>query len=100
VSNGVALALPVGTPVRAVYGGKAVYAQWLSEYGNLLILDHGDGMLTLYAWLQGVSVKAGQPVQVGTELGLAGVGPGRDEPGLYFEVRDRQKASDPIAWLR
>ncbi len=100
VSNGVALALPAGTPVRAVYGGKAVYAQWLAEYGNLVILDHGDGMLTLYAWLQGVSVKAGQPVQVGTELGLAGVGPGRDEPGLYFEVRDRQKASDPIAWLR
>jgi murein hydrolase activator len=100
VSNGVALSLPAGTPVRAVYGGKAVYAQWLAEYGNIVILDHGDGMLTLYAWLQGVSVKAGQPVQVGTEVGLAGVGPGRDEPGLYFEVRDRQKASDPIAWLR
>ncbi len=100
VSNGVALALPAGTSVRAVYGGKAVYAQWLAEYGNIVILDHGDGMLTLYAWLQAVSVKAGQPVQVGTELGLAGVGPGRDEPGLYFEVRDRQKASDPIAWLR
>ena len=100
VSNGVALALPAGTPVRAVYGGKAVYAQWLAEYGNIVILDHGDGMLTLYAWLQAVSVKAGQPVQVGTELGLAGLGPGRDEPGLYFEVRDRQKASDPVAWLR
>jgi murein hydrolase activator len=100
VSNGVALALPPGTPVRAVYAGKAVYAQWLAEYGNLVILDHGDGMLTLYAWLQGVSVRPGVPVQVGTELGAAGYGPGRDEPGLYFEVRDRQKASDPIAWLR
>jgi septal ring factor EnvC (AmiA/AmiB activator) len=100
VSNGVSLALPLGTPVRAVYAGKAVYAQWLAEYGNLVILDHGDGMLTLYAWLQGVSVRAGVPVQVGTEIGVAGYGPGRDEPGLYFEVRDRQKASDPIAWLR
>ncbi|MFY9553036.1 MAG: peptidoglycan DD-metalloendopeptidase family protein, partial [Thermoanaerobaculia bacterium] len=100
VSNGVSLALPLGTPVRAVYAGKAVYAQWLAEYGNLVILDHGDGMLTLYAWLQGVSVRPGVPVQVGTEVGVAGYGPGRDEPGLYFEVRDRQKASDPIAWLR
>lgn len=100
VSNGIAVAVPMGTPVRAVYAGRAVYAQWLAEYGNLVILDHGDGMLTLYAWLQGVEVKAGMPVSAGTEIGLAGFGPGRDEPGVYFEVRDRQKASDPVAWLR
>ena len=100
VSNGVAVGVPLGTPVRAVYAGKTIYAQWLAEYGNLVILDHGDGMLTLYAWLQGVSVRPGMPVSVGTEIGLAGYGPGRDEPGVYFEVRDRQKASDPVAWLR
>lgn len=100
VSNGVALAVPLGTPVHAVYGGKTVYAQWLAEYGNLVILDHGDGMLTLYAWLQAVSVKPGEPAVVGAEIGLAGYGPGRDEAGVYFEVRDRQKASDPVAWLR
>ena len=100
VSNGIALAVPLGTPVHAVYAGKAVYAQWLAEYGNLVILDHGDGVLSLYAWLQGVLVKPGLPVAVGTELGVAGYGPGRDEPGVYFEVRDRQKAMDPIAWLR
>ncbi len=100
VSNGIALAVPLGTPVHAVYAGKTVYAQWLAEYGNLVILDHGDGMLSLYAWLQGVTVKPGEPVAVGADVGAAGFGPGRDEPGLYFEVRDRQKASDPIAWLR
>ena len=65
VSNGVAVAVPLGTPVRAVYAGKTVYAQWLAEYGNLVILDHGDGMLTLYAWLQAVSVKPGVPVAGG-----------------------------------
>ncbi|HTR04788.1 MAG TPA: peptidoglycan DD-metalloendopeptidase family protein [Thermoanaerobaculia bacterium] len=100
VSNGVSVAVPAGTPVRAVYGGKAVYAQWLAEYGNLVILDHGDGMLTLYAWLQGVSVRPGDPVAAGAEIGQAGFGPGRDESGVYFEVRDRQKAQDPVAWLR
>jgi len=100
VSNGVALAVPLGSPVRAVYAGKTIYAQWLQEYGNLVILDHGDGMLTLYAWLQAVSVQPGVPVPVGGEIGLAGYGPGRDEAGVYFEVRDRQKASDPVAWLR
>jgi septal ring factor EnvC (AmiA/AmiB activator) len=100
VSNGIAVAVPVGTPVHAVYGGRTVYAQWLAEYGNLVILDHGDGMLSLYAWLQAVSVKPGAAASVGSEIGLAGYGPGRDEPGVYFEVRDRQKATDPIAWLR
>ena len=100
VSNGIALSVTQGTPVHAVYAGKTIYAQWLAEYGNLVILDHGDGMLSLYAWLQGVEVHPGVPVTVGTEIGSAGYGPGRDEPGVYFELRDRQKATDPIAWLR
>lgn len=100
LSNGVSLALPPATPVRAIFAGKAAYAQWLAEYGNLVILDHGDGVFTLYAWLQAVSVRPGTYVTAGGTVGLAGVGPGRDEPGLYFEVRDRQKATDPVAWLR
>jgi len=100
LSNGISLAVPAGTTVRAVFAGKAVYAQWLAEYGNLVILDHGDGVFTLYAWLQAVSVRAGSYVPAGSVVGLTGTGPGRDEPGLYFEVRDRQKASDPVAWLR
>jgi septal ring factor EnvC (AmiA/AmiB activator) len=100
VSNGIAIALPAGTPVRAVYAGKAVYAQWLAEYGNLVILDHGDGVFTLYAWLQSVATSAGVHVPAGTMLGTAGTAPGREEPGVYFEVRDRQKAVDPVAWLR
>ena len=100
LSNGISVSAPAGTPVRAVFAGKAVYAQWLAEYGNLVILDHGDGVFTLYAWLQAVSVRPGTYAPAGMAIGTAGTGPGRDEPGLYFEVRDRQKASDPIAWLR
>ena len=100
VSNGIAVALPTGSPVRAVYAGKIVYAQWLAEYGNLVILDHGDGVFTLYAWLQSVAVTPGTVVPAGTTVGASGTGPGRSEPGVYFELRDRQKASDPVAWLR
>lgn len=100
VSNGIGLALASGTSVRAVYAGKAVYARWLAEYGNLVILDHGDGVFTLYAWLQGLSVSAGDYVPAGGVVGSAGTGPGREEPGLYFELRDHQKAADPVAWLR
>lgn len=99
-SNGIGLSIAAGTPVRAVYSGRAVYAQWLAEYGNLVILDHGDGVFTLYAWLQSVGVQAGAYVPAGSVIGTAGWGPGREEPGLYFEVRDHQKASDPVAWLR
>lgn len=100
VSNGISVAVPPGTVVRSVYAGKAVYAQWLSEYGNLVILDHGDGVFTLYAWLQAVSVAPGTVVPAGTAVGVSGTGPGRADPGVYFEIRDRQKASDPVAWLR
>jgi len=100
VSNGIALSLPSGSPVRAVYAGKAVYAQWLAEYGNLVILDHGDGVFTLYAWLQSIAVTPGSFVPLGSTIGQAGTGPGREEAGLYFEVRDHQKANDPVAWLR
>lgn len=99
-SNGISLSMAAGTPVRAVYAGRVIYAQWLAEYGNLVILDHGDGVLTLYAWLQSVGVSAGAQVPAGAAVGAAGWGPGRDEPGLYFEVRDHQKANDPVAWLR
>ena len=100
VSNGISIALPAGAPIRAVYSGRAIYAQWLPEYGNLVIVDHGEGVFSLYAWLQSIAVTAGSYVPVGETIGTAGTGPGRDEPGLYFEVRDSQKASDPVAWLR
>lgn len=100
VSNGIAVALAAGSPVRGVYAGKVVYAQWLAEYGNLVILDHGDGVFTLYAWLQSVSVLPGTRVAAGSSLGTSGMGPGRTEAGVYFEIRDRQKASDPVTWLR
>ncbi len=99
-SNGIAVAASIGTPVRAVYAGKAVYAQWLAEYGNLVILDHGDGIFTLYAWLQSIAVSTGSVVPARTILGSSGSGPGRSESGVYFEIRDRQRASDPVAWLR
>jgi septal ring factor EnvC (AmiA/AmiB activator) len=100
MSNGIALSVAAGAPVRAVFEGKAVYARWLAEYGNLVILDHGDGVFTLYAWLQSVAVRPGDYVPVGQTIGRTGLGPGRAEPGVYFELRDRQKAADPVAWLR
>ena len=92
-SNGIALGMPAGTPVRAVYSGRAIYAQWLAEYGNLVILDHGDGVFTLYAWLQSVGVSAGAYVPAGSSVGAAGWGPARGA-GLCQSARS-PKANTP-----
>jgi len=100
VSNGVEIVAGDGTPVTAVYGGKVVFARWFSDYGNMAVIDHGDEVLTLYARLRSILVRPGEVVAAGDRIGLVGIGPGETEPSLYFEVRDHQKATDPLSWLR
>ena len=100
VSNGIEIAAPDGTPVAAVYGGKVVFARWFPDYGNMAVIDHGDEVLTLYARLRSILVRVGDVVATGDRVGLVGVGPGESESSLYFEVRDHQKATDPLTWLR
>lgn len=100
VSNGIEILAPDGTSVTAVYNAKVVFARWFADYGNMIVLDHGDEVLTLYARLRNILVHVGDLVSAGDRIGLVGTGPGESEPSLYFEVRDRQKASDPLSWLR
>jgi septal ring factor EnvC (AmiA/AmiB activator) len=89
-----------GSPVRAVADGQVVHAGWLRGYGNVLILDHGDGFHTLLAHLDsfsravGESVRAGEPI---AELGDSGSLKG---DYLYFEIRQDGEAVDPSAWVR
>ena len=100
VSNGIDIAAADGTAVTAVYSGKVVFARWFSDYGNMTVIDHGDEVLTLYARLRSILVHNGDVVATGDRVGLVGIGPGETEPSLYFEVRDHQKATDPMSWLR
>ncbi len=100
MSNGVEILAPDGSPVTAVYSGRVVFARWFPEYGNMAVVDHGDEVLTLYARLRSIAVRVGDVVSTGDPIGLVGIGPGETEPSLYFEVRDRQKATDPLGWLR
>jgi septal ring factor EnvC (AmiA/AmiB activator)/transglutaminase-like putative cysteine protease len=100
VSNGIEILAADGAPVRAVFAGRVVFARWFNDYGNMVVLDHGDGILTLYARLRSILVRNGALVSTGDEIGLVGIGPGEEEPSLYFEVRDHQKAMDPLLWLR
>lgn len=88
-----------GTPVRAVYPGKIVFSDWLNGYGLLLILDHGNGFMTLYAHNQSFIKQKGASVLQGEHIAAVGHSGGMQENGLYFEVRQRGKAVPPQDWL-
>jgi septal ring factor EnvC (AmiA/AmiB activator) len=88
-----------GTPVRAVYPGKVVFSDWLNGYGLLLILDHGQGYMTLYAHNQSLFKRKGSIVTQGEKIAAVGHSGGLKQNGLYFEVRCRGKALPPLDWL-
>jgi septal ring factor EnvC (AmiA/AmiB activator) len=92
------LQVPPLAEVKAVAAGKVVYAQFFKDWGNVVILAHGEEVYTLYGRLATMFVSSGQRVSLGQALGLAG--PAGSESNLYFEVRNGSKAHDPASWLR
>jgi len=98
--SGVDIEAPEGTPIRAVASGSVAYRGWLKGYGNLVVLDHGDGYHTLYAHAAQVLVDEGDQVKGGTVIGRVGETGSVDGPRLYFEVRYQGRAEDPQVWLR
>jgi septal ring factor EnvC (AmiA/AmiB activator) len=99
VQKGLDIRAPAGTPVRAVADGTVVYAGALRGYGNLLILDHGDGFHTLMAHLATISPALGAPVAAGDVVGEVGDTGSLKGAYLYFEVRRAGQAVDPALWL-
>jgi septal ring factor EnvC (AmiA/AmiB activator) len=91
---------PEGSPVRAPYPAMVGYAGWFSGFGNLVILDHGEGYYTLYAHLKEAKVAKGQRVDAGDTLGEVGDTGSLKGPYLYFEIRSGSKALDPAQWLK
>jgi septal ring factor EnvC (AmiA/AmiB activator) len=89
-----------GSPVRAVYHGRVVYADWLSGLGLLTILDHGDGYLSLYGHNERLYKEVGEKVSAGDTLGTMGDSGGRQTPALYFEIRKAGRPIDPRPWFR
>jgi len=100
LQNGLDIAAPAGAPVRAVAGGRVVHAGWFKGYGNLIILDHGDGYHSLVAHLAGMQTAMGEEVQAGTVLGTVGDSGSLKGPYLYFEIREHGRPIDPRPWLR
>jgi septal ring factor EnvC (AmiA/AmiB activator) len=99
-SSGWTLDAPPGTPVHAIFSGEAVYAQWLKGYGNLVVVDHGDGVFTLYGRLATGTVPRGERIAIGDPVGVLGDSPEDEVAGLYFEIRDARASVDPALWLR
>ena len=98
--DGLVLAAPAGTEVRAVRAGRVVYADWLPGMGQLLVLDHGKGYMSLYGHNQQLLKVAGQDVRQGEVVARVGDSGGQGSPGLYFEVRRNGKPVNPADWVR
>lgn len=88
-----------GTPVVAVLSGKVIFSDWLKGYGLLIIIDHGEGMLSLYAHNASLFAAQGGMVKQGQQIATVGHTGGLRENGLYFEVRRRGRAIPPRQWM-
>lgn len=87
-----------GSEVKSVAPGIVVFADWLRGFGNLLIVDHGDDYMTLYANNQALLRKVGEEVKGGDTIASVGNSGGNEDAGLYFELRHQSKPLDPLRW--
>lgn len=98
--KGIFYRAPAGGGVRAVAGGRVVFADWMRGYGNLLIVDHGDDFLSIYGNNEAVLRRVGDGVHAGEVVATVGASGGNDSAGLYFELRHQGRAFDPVPWLQ
>jgi murein DD-endopeptidase MepM/ murein hydrolase activator NlpD len=97
--EGIDIAAPLGAPIWAAAGGTVVYAGWLGGYGNLAVVDHGNGFATAYAHASAILVAVGQNVAQGETVALVGSTGHSTGPHLHFEVRVNGVAVDPLLYL-
>ena len=98
-SDGVLIAAAAGTAVKAVADGTVVFADWMTGYGNILIIDHGNGYMSLYAHNDSLLRAAGDAVRRGEALAAVGSSGGQERPALYFELRRNGTPVNPSGWL-
>ncbi|MNF65661.1 Murein hydrolase activator EnvC precursor [compost metagenome] len=98
--DGVMISASAGSQVHAVHGGRVVFADWLRGAGLLVILDHGNGYLSLYGHNQTLLKDAGDIVKAGEAISTVGSSGGQDTPALYFAIRQQGRPSDPAQWCR
>ena len=99
-SSGLLIAGAAGAEVHAVADGRIAFANWLKGYGLIVIVDHGNGLMSLYANNDALLKNAGDEVRAGEAVSTVGSSGGQGRNALYFEIRQDGKAVDPRAWLR
>ena len=97
--EGIDIAVGEGTPVRAAAAGTVIYAGWMSGYGNLVAVDHGNGLSTAYAHNSSLAVSVGQSVAAGEVVSYSGNTGNSTGPHVHFEVRVNGSAVDPLGYL-
>ena len=98
--NGVLISSTEGRDVKAISHGRVAYADWLRGYGMLVIIDHGDGYMTLYGYNQALYKETGDWVEEGETIATVGRSGGQEKSGLYFEVRVKGQPRNPVKWCR
>ncbi|MBE9609887.1 peptidoglycan DD-metalloendopeptidase family protein [Chitinilyticum piscinae] len=96
--KGVFIQTAGGVPVHAVATGRVVFAEWLRGFGNLIIVDHGGGYMSLYGANESLLKQVGDPVSAGDAIATSGNSGGMGETGVYFEIRQNGRPLDPMSW--
>jgi septal ring factor EnvC (AmiA/AmiB activator) len=99
-SSGVLIGAPTGTRVQAVADGTVVFADWMTGYGMILIVDHGNGAMSLYAHCETLLKEAGTQVKRGDAVATVGNSGGQGQPALYFELRRNGQPVNPSGFLQ
>jgi murein hydrolase activator len=98
-SRGILIQGREGESVKAVADGQVIYADWLKGYGWVIVLDHGAGFMSLYGHNQNLLKQPGARINAGEVIAQAGMSGGQAAAGLYFEIRDKGEAVNPLQWL-
>jgi septal ring factor EnvC (AmiA/AmiB activator) len=89
-----------GTAVKAIAAGQVVFSEWLRGFGNLIIVDHGEGYMSLYSNNESLYKQVGERVQPGDAIAAVGNSGGQPDPGLYFEMRHQSRPVNPLLWVK
>ncbi|MEK9150166.1 MAG: peptidoglycan DD-metalloendopeptidase family protein, partial [Candidatus Desantisbacteria bacterium] len=100
INKGIDISAEQGTEVRSIGAGEVVYADWFVGYGKLIMIDHGSGLYSLYAYLNKISVKQGETVAAGSAIGTVGSTGSVETPTLHFEIRVNGQPQDPLDWVK
>ena len=87
-----------GAPVKSVASGRVVFAEWMRGFGNLIIVDHGSGYMSLYGNNQTILKSVGEDIEGGDTIAAVGNSGGNKSHGLYYELRKKSVPFDPLAW--